>query len=332
MSPLTEDPVETSLLVLSGDEVRRLDLPSVITSQRTAFLGLSSGEALLGPRVLLAGPEDSMVFSYAARTRVDSTPVAKFGCVAPANARRGTPVVSAVVLALDPVNGRPAAVVNGEAVTEIRTVATSMLAADALTAAADRITVIGSGTQGRLHARVAAERFPSADLRICSPLDRTLPAFVDELSATGATITAAESVQEAVGGADLVFTCTTARQPILYWPWVSPGATLICIGGFAPDRSEVDVDTVARSRVVVDDLATAQTQAGPIVAALAAGRLTSSQLTGLGDVLATGRSPRTEAEDVVLFNSVGLGIQDAALVDLLLERSHEEGWGSPVRL
>jgi hypothetical protein len=79
----------TSLRVISGDDVHKLDLDSVVSTERSAFLGRSSGEGLLGPRVLLPGDHGSVVFSYAARSRAGSTPVTKFGCVAPANAGRG---------------------------------------------------------------------------------------------------------------------------------------------------------------------------------------------------------------------------------------------------
>src|SRR5215469_12212633 len=127
---------ESTLLLLGRQEIEALlDLPSMVATQRAAFTELDSGRAQLGARVLLANEEDgSVVFSYAARLNLAEAPVCKFGSVVPDNEQRGLPTVAAIVVALHPETGRPVAVLDGEAITNARTAAASVVAAQALAA------------------------------------------------------------------------------------------------------------------------------------------------------------------------------------------------------
>jgi ornithine cyclodeaminase len=111
----------------------------------------------------------------------------------------------------------------------------------------------------------------------------------------------------------IVVTCTLATTPVLYGAWLATGCTVVSIGSFEPDRSEVDAETVRRAAtVVVDDPDTAAGHAGPIVTALKDGVLAVADLVPLGAVLSGDREGRAAVDDIVFYNSVGLGIQDAA--------------------
>src|SRR5690606_4928856 len=147
---------------------RLISLEEAMASQRACFLALSEGTAILGERVLLPGAAGSTVFSYAARLGPDTVPVAKFGSVVPENANRGLPVVSAIVLALEPMTGRPRAIVHGEAVTTMRTVAASMVVAAELAPPRPRVAVIGLGVQGRRHAIAAARTLDPREITLWS--------------------------------------------------------------------------------------------------------------------------------------------------------------------
>jgi alanine dehydrogenase len=148
-------------------------------------------------------------------------------------------------------------------------------------------------------------------VRLWSPTPRHRARAAETLAELGLPAEAVGSAEEAVSGASLVAACTLSTTPVVHGKWLAPGCTVVSVGSFEPTRREVDTDVLRRSAtVVVDDPATAAEHAGPVVDALRTGLLTG--LVGLGDVL-TGRAvARTAPGDIVYYNSVGLGIQDAA--------------------
>ena len=306
------------MLVLSAADVERLfHLDPAIESQRAAFAALGRGEAVLPPRLLVPGAEDSVAFCYAARLSAGGAAVSKFGSVNPANAARGRPTVSAVITVLDPADGHPVAVLDGTSVTTLRTSAASAVAASALARPGARtLAVLGSGVQARGHVLALARVLPGlAEVRIFSPAPARREGLARALDATGGgyPVGAVASAEAAVRDADIVACCTTSASPVLDPAWLTAGALVISIGSFEPGRCEVPPSLVsAASAVVVDDVAAAVSDAGPIVAAVASGALCARDLVPLGAVV-TGQVPgRRSNSDVIYYNSVGLGAQDAA--------------------
>lgn len=127
-------------------------------------------------------------------------------------------------------------------------------------------------------------------------------------------------------GASLVAACTLSTTPVVRGAWLTPGCTVISVGSFEPTRSEVDADAVRRAAaVVVDDPGTAAEHAGPVVDALRDRLLAREDLIGLGDVLTGARTARTGPDDIVFYNSVGLGVQDAAAAWAVVHAARGEG-------
>lgn len=314
------------LLLLSGadDVAGLLTMEEAIETQRRGFLALATGDALLAPRILVPGAQGSTAFCYAARMRPSAPAVSKFGSVVPQNASRGLPSVSAVVTVLEPETGRPLAIVDGEAVTNLRTVAASALVARTLAAQARTLAVVGWGAQGRRHGEVLAEVLDLDTVTVFDPFRP--PGELDRLGEVPVTVAA--SVEEAVAGAALVVTCTTSRMPVVRRAWLKPDATVISVGSFAPDHREVDDDIVGSARVVVDHRETALAQAGPIVHAVATGALESSDIHQIGEVLAA--PPEPPRDGLTYYNTVGVGIQDAAVLELILERAKDRGVGTVI--
>ncbi len=320
------DVTSDHLLLLRADDISGLiSVEEAIESQRSAFGALASGQGVSGPRALLPGSEESTAFCYAARLSPHSDPVSKFGSVVPANPSRGLPAVSALVVVLDAQTGRPAALIEGEAVTNLRTAAASTLAAQLLTKDARRIAVIGWGRQGRLHAEMLSAVLAPESICVFAP-------HAEEGDLVGMTancpLTLAASTEDAVRGADLVVTCTTSRVPVLELDWLASDATVLSIGSFAPGHREVGRDVISDARVVVDHRATALLQAGPVVEAVDAGALDPDSLVEIGDLLDGRLSISPDA--FVYYNSVGVGIQDAAIAELILERAHRQGAGTSI--
>jgi ornithine cyclodeaminase/alanine dehydrogenase-like protein (mu-crystallin family) len=320
---------------LGAEDLEELfELREVIESQRRAFAALADGSAQLAPRLLLPNPADgSVAFCYTSRLSEATGPVAKFGSVNPRNRDLGLPSVSAVVLVLDPVTGQPRAFLDGEAITTARTSAASALAAQLLNRSGPaELAILGCGVQGKAHARSLAATLPVTAVRMWSPSNDSRRTATTTLEIElGLPVRPADDPRSAIEGADIVVTATTSTHPVLDAAWVHPGTTVLSVGSFAPDRNEVGDDLVrAATTIVVDHPATAQLQAGPIVGALRRGIIEPHDLVGLGEVVNATTAGRRSAEDIVFYNSVGLGIQDAAAAWLALDRAVARGCGVPV--
>ncbi|MBP6995108.1 MAG: ornithine cyclodeaminase family protein [Phycicoccus sp.] len=315
-----------ALLLLNGTDLDGLvSMEAAIESQRAAFTGLATGAAILGDRVLLPGNDASVAFSYAARMSATSAPVTKFGSVVPANRERGLPSVAAIVVVLDAVTGRPAAVLDGEAVTNLRTVAATALAVDALAPDARRIAILGWGAQGRRHAEVISTRLKADRVTVFAPSLSEASLAASSQGVHG-EVRWASSARACVADADVVITCTTSATPLIEEAWLADARLVATVGSFSPERREVAPDVVHGRRVVVDHVPTALRQYGPVVHELGSGDLDAAALVGLGEVLTGEATIPPDAR--VLYGSVGVGIQDAAVVDLIIDAARAAGRGT----
>ncbi|MFF6986710.1 ornithine cyclodeaminase family protein [Streptomyces sp. NPDC010273] len=317
------------VLFLSGDRVTDLlDADAAIASQRAAFTALGDGTADLPGKIMHPSRfDDSVVFAYVSRLSADTGAVAKFGSVNPANARAGLPTIHAVISALDPVTGQLVAVMDGTAVTTLRTAAGSAVAVDALAAPdAGRLAVLGSGTQALAHVRAIARVRDLTCVRLWSPNPGRRTRAAETLAAElPFPVEPSATAREAVTGASVVAACTLSTTPVVHGEWLAPGCTVVSVGSFEPTRSEVDPEVLRRSAAVVaDDPETAAEHAGPIVGALREGLLTPGDLIPLGAVLTGRRAARTRPDDIVYYNSVGLGIQDAAAAWAVIDAAKKE--------
>ncbi|MFC4032310.1 ornithine cyclodeaminase family protein [Streptomyces polygonati] len=307
----------TKPVFCSAEEVARLlGWDEAIASQRRAFTALAHGTVDLPPKIMHPSRfDDSVMFCYASRLSADTGAVAKVGSVNPGNAQWELPSVSAVVIALDPTTGQLAAVLDGTAVTTLRTAAASAVAVDTLALPdADELGLLGSGTQALAHAHAIARVRPLRAVRVWSPTEEHRSRTAERIAAElGLKAEAVATPREAAEGLPLVATCTLSKEPVLLGQWLAPGATVISVGSFEPDRREVDARTLRRAAaVVVDDPATAAAHAGPVVEAIRRGDLAAADLIPLGEALTGRRTARTGDQDIVVHLSVGLGAQDAA--------------------
>ncbi|RBQ14932.1 ornithine cyclodeaminase family protein [Spongiactinospora rosea] len=301
-------------LLTATDVHALLDPDAAIATQRAAFTALATGDAWQ-PDKIGGGPGgvDSTVFCYAARLGAATGPVSKFGSVNPGNAALGLPSIHAVLVALHPETGVPVAVLDGGAVTTVRTSAASAVAVAALARpGASRLAVLGAGTQGRAHVRAISRVLAVKDVAIWSPIPEERESAARELD-----VRAVADVADAVAGADVVVCATLATEPILTPDLLRPGATVVSIGSFEEHRREIGTDLLAASAaVVVDHVPTARAHSGPVVAARR-----PMELLALGDVLTGRATARRDPDDLVTYLSVGLGVQDAAAAWHVVERA-----------
>jgi len=233
---------------------------------------------------------------------------------------------SGLMLAFDATTGLLDAILldNGY-LTDLRTGAAGAVAARYLAPAAIRqAAFIGAGTQARFQFRAIAtvRDLPSVTVWSRSPAnaDRFASEIVDD---TGCEAHVAETVEEAVQASDLIVTTTPSHQPLIYADWVRPGATLIAVGSDGPDKQELDASLLAQADVVIADRLDQCAEFGEIHHALAAGLLALEDVTGeLGDVI-VGRLPgRTADDQLIICDLTGVGVQDAAIAGLVLEKAY----------
>jgi len=234
------------------------------------------------------------------------------------------------VMLFDGTTGELLAIANASAVTAIRTAAVSALATKVLANedAAD-LALIGAGVQARKHlestacvrtlrrVRVAASRFERAKL------------FADEMQPTiPIPIEPCETAEEAIRGADMIVTATTAREPVLEREWISNGAHINAIGTFSPKAREIDSVTMATARVFTDRRESAFNEAGDYLLAAQEGMIGPEDVAELGEVLIGSYQGRTSRDEITLFKSLGLAIEDLAATFHAYEKGRDENIGS----
>lgn len=308
-------------LLSDADVAASLDYDAAIASQRLAFESLGRGEAQQAAKTAIRTGEDT-VLSYLSRLSPRHGPVAKLVSVNPGNADRGLASINATVLVLDAETGALTATMSGTTLTEIRTAAGSAVALDALAPAdADVLAVIGSGVQARAHVRAISRVRALTEVRIHSRDAARRESTAAELAAElGLDVRAVGTPAEAVRDAAMVVACTLSPEPVVATADLAPGATVVSVGSFEPHRREVDGDLLRTAdTIVVDDVETATHHAGPIMTALETGDLERDGLTPLGAILTAQAPGRKSAEDRIFYNSVGIGVQDAAAALAVLD-------------
>lgn len=326
---LTISSTTPAVLTLRSEHITSLvSVEEAIETQRRAFTSLANGQALLAPRLLIPGRDESFAFVYSARNSLDADLVVKVGSMVPANRARGLSTISALLLVLDAATGQPKAILDGTAVTDLRTVAASAAVAQTLCPTPRTVAVIGFGPQGRSHAQVLSRVLRPAQLKVWAP-----DATIDNLQALNLPeATLSESAAGAVADADLVVLCTTSRTPVIELGWLKPTATILSLGSIAADRREVGPDIVRSARLLVDDIDTAVVQAGPIVHELEAKTIGRGDLEAIGAVMLRPDAKDPQPQRLTYYNSGGIGIQDAAVVELILDRAEKAGLGESVQL
>jgi alanine dehydrogenase len=304
----------TSVPVFAGRDVEAAVSPErAVDVVRDAFLAYARGEWTMPSKVYVpaypAGDFRAMPAlggGYALLKWVTSFP---------GNPEVGLPTVTGLVLVSDASNGMPVAVLDAGAVTALRTGAAAVLAAATLGRDdAQRAAVIGAGVNGRAAARTFLARGRAVWLWDVD--SGRAEAAASELGAE-----VAPSREEALA-ADLVATVTPGHEVLYPAGSLGPGQHVSLMGADGPGKSEIAVEELARSRVFADDWEQASHN-GDLAHAVEAGALSREQVTQLGDVLAGSAPGRHTPDDITVFDSTGLAIQDLAIALAALEKRDE---------
>jgi len=184
--------------------------------------------------------------------------------------------------------------------------------------------ILGCGVQGRTQARAVAESRGIEKIRCYDLSGERSRAFAEMSRELRLEIISTETAKEAVRDADIVVTATTSKTPVVRREWLKKGVHISAIGSFYPDHRELDTITVKEARVVVDSKEAALEEAGDLIIPIKEGAITEDHIYAeLGELVTGSKQGRTEEEELTLFKSVGLAIQDSAVAGLVIKKWKE---------
>ena len=326
---------EQIMLILSEKEVEALiDIDELIAALERAHIQYSTGKAVMPVRLVVPLPQiDGRITSMPGFLTEDQALGMKVVTYFHNNPKQNLPSILATIMLFSAETGKMIAVMDGSYITAIRTACASAMASKVLSnPSASALGVLGAGVQAKAHIMALARVRKIRSIKIYSPSGKSASRIKQELeSQLGVAVETANSAEEAVRGADLIVTATTAKQPILLGQGLRPGAHINAVGSHHPDLRELDGSTMARSKVFVDSREAIMAECGDILLALAEKSITADHVqVEIGEVLAGTKPGRTAAEEVTLYKSVGIAIQDVATAQLVYHKALQRGVGADV--
>jgi ornithine cyclodeaminase/alanine dehydrogenase-like protein (mu-crystallin family) len=301
-----------SVLVLNEHDVRALlPMSECIEAMDGVLRSLARGELYQPLRFVTRPPnaETLMGFMPARRGGESSVWSLKEIVIAPGNPARGLDAHQGAVLLHDGETGKLRALLNASPITEIRTAAVSAVATRALARPdASVVAILGGGVQARSHGEAMRAVLGDAEIRTWSRRDGGTP-------------------EEVLRGADVVCTCTSAREPILRRDWLSPGTHVNAVGASLPTARELDTETMAAASLFVDRRESTRNESGDL---LLAGLGEEHIRAEVGEVLVGAHPGRANPDELTVFKSLGLGVEDLAAAELIVRKAREQGAGSEV--
>jgi ornithine cyclodeaminase/alanine dehydrogenase-like protein (mu-crystallin family) len=294
-----------SILILSEDAVRNLlNMKELISAMSRALADLSGGKVIQPVRTVLSIAEHQGFFGL--MPAYNGSLGAKLVTFYPNN--QGIHTHHAVILLFRAETGEPIAMIDGRLITEMRTAAVSAVATDKLARPDSHVlAILGSGVQARSHLEALRLVREFSEVRVWSP--RNAASFAKEHS-----VKVAASAEEAVRGADVIIVATASTTPVLMGEWLSRGAHINAVGATRPNWRELDDATLRVSQIFVESREAAMQESGDVIAA---GKISAE----IGEVIAGQKPGRLSEDEITLFKSVGVAVEDVAAADLVYRKA-----------
>jgi ornithine cyclodeaminase/alanine dehydrogenase-like protein (mu-crystallin family) len=298
--------VSSDLRVIGAGELRaRLPMIAAIDALEEAFRALDPGAGPL--RTNVETPRGTLLLMPAFG---EAGVGVKLVALTPTNPSRGLPFVQASYVLFDAETQSPEAVLDGAALTALRTAAVSGLATRLLAREdAARLVMFGAGVQARSHLEAMRTVRPSVrDVVVVSRSQGPADALTADARAAGLTARLGQPAD--VAEADLVCTCTTSEEPLFDGALLPPGAHVNAVGSSLPETRELDTETVRRARLVVETRVVALAEAGDLLIPIAEGAIDAGHVAADLTEAVRGTPVRRSPEDVTVFKSVGMAFED----------------------
>jgi ornithine cyclodeaminase/alanine dehydrogenase-like protein (mu-crystallin family) len=321
-----------ALLILSQSEVEQLlPIEECIPVMEQALAALARGEVYQPLRQVIRAP-NAGGFLGLMPAHWHSYGL-KAVCVFPENPKRGLDTHLGAVLLYDGATGGLLAVMNASAITAIRTAAVTAVATKLLAREdAAELAMVGSGVQARAHLLAMAAVRPIRSARIAGKQVASASRMAREMSErVKFPLHPAGSVEEAVRGASLIVTATSSHQPVLRREWISAGAHINLVGSSIPSAREADGPTMKAGSLFVDRRESTLNESGDYLYALREGAIAEDHIRAeIGEVLTGSKKGRGSRDEITIFKSLGLAVEDLASAAYLYEKAQSSGVGSRV--
>jgi alanine dehydrogenase len=323
------------MLVLNQSDVERmLTMPKCIEIMAHTLSALARGEATMPLRTVFPIPDGAFAVMPAALAN-PSTVGAKLITVLPKNNNTKYDSHQGAVLLFDTDNGSLLAVMDASSITQIRTAAVSGVATDALAKKDARsLGILGAGAQGYSHLDAMMAVRPLQTVKVWSRNGATAEKLAkiarDKYSVDAKAVPTAK---DACTNTDIICAATAATEPVLLGEWLSPGAHVNAVGASQNHAREVDSTAVVRSRLYVDRRESALKEPGDIITPIKNGEITADHIVGeVGEVLIGKAAGRSNGQEITLFKSLGLAIEDLASAHFLYGEAKRKGVGVEIEL
>ncbi len=331
------DGVDLKVLLLSRAEVEGLvSMREAIKAVEGAFRAKGLGKVQMPPKsyVYFKGHNGDFRVMPAYLEEMGAAGV-KIVNAHPRNPKEhGLPTVMATILLLDPKTGAPLTIMDGTWITNVRTGAAGAVAAKYLARKDSRVVaMLGAGVQARTQLLALNEVLNIEEVRVSDLLAKKAEQYAEEMGEKlGADVKVAKKAEEAVEDADVAVTTTPARKPILMNDWIPKGMHINAIGADAPGKQELDPRILLRAKVVVDDVEQA-IHGGEVNVPLSKGIISRGDIyADLGEIVTKKKPGRTSRDEITVFDSTGLAVQDIATDWVVYKKAKAMGKGREVEL
>ena len=322
--------------MLSEENVKNLlSLEEIISAVESAFRMKGLGHAQMPPKQYL------FMKKYNGDLRTMPAYLEETDAVAvkvvnshPENQKHGLPTVMATIILVDPRTGAPEAIMGGTWITALRTGAAGAIAAKYLANPNPKtVGIVGAGTQARTQLMGLELVFETIEeVRVWDLNEKAAVKYAKEMESkyNQEFVYSVKSVRNAVQGADIIVTATPSREPLVSAEWVDEGAHINCVGADAPGKQELDPAILTKSKIVVDDWSQS-CHGGEINVPLAKGIIDKSDVWGdICEIVAGLKQGRTSQDEITVFTSTGLAIQDAAAAKIAYQKALKQKIGEQV--
>ncbi len=327
--------IGSQILWLSEKDVASLlTMPEALTAVESAFRLHGAGQVQMPPKIYLEfKPYDGDLRAMPAYLYppVEAAGV-KIVNSTPSNPAKGLPAVAGLMILADPKTGLPLAVMGAATLTAIRTGAAGGVAARALARRDSKsVGLIGCGRQAKTQLEALRAYFPIERVLVLGQTAQESETFCRVNASAGLQFVSCSTAEEA-SKADILVTTTPARTPVVKSGWVAAGTHINAIGADAPGKQELETALLKRSRVVVDEWGQSS-HAGEINVAVEHAGYSRADIAGqLGEILTGGKTGRTSPQDITIFDSTGLAIQDVAVAQLVYQKAVKNDKGQVLEL
>lgn len=327
------------MLILSRSDLQRLiNIDATRTALRDVLSRQGQDADTVTPNVLSLDGDDAAYIPMLGADLRSNLVTSKTLTDRPSNARNGRPSQVSAITVIDRESGFIKAILHGEIPTRIRTAGVSAVATDALARKnASRLGLVGAGALAVEHARAIQRVRPLESITVWSRTRASVNNFRSTLEnlwdGVVPTITVASSPEEVVRESDIVCTLTPSVTPLVQGAWLSAGQHLNVVGARPrPTDREVDAEAFHRSRVYIDHYETVTHESGDYLLAAAADGSLPEIVAELSSVLRGEVPGRLDDQEITLYNSVGTGLQDTAIVEVILRAAAVASIGTEVAL